>query len=168
MIAWFLVPGYRAYAVHRSGLVACLATGEIVEPHARSGYLRVRVVRSDNGARQWVPVHTLMLLTFVGPRPSSRHHGAHFPDRDKTNNRVENLRWALPEENESDKRMHGTAPTGGRRIPLPLAAVQDIRRRARRGQSYQRIAKVVAERWGRDVHRTSVARIAQGLRRAAS
>jgi len=51
-------------------------------------------------------VHRLVLETFVGPRP----HGmeARHLDGDRTNNRVENLRWGTRKENVADAIKHGT------------------------------------------------------------
>ena len=127
-------------------------------PQWRGSYLRVRLRRPD-GRYAWRPVHALVLEAFVGPRPSARHHGAHFPDRDSANNRASNLRWALPEENEADKRAHGTHPRGGRRLATDDATVAAIRASARAGESFTAIGL----RHG--LHRTSVARIVAGKRR---
>ena len=63
------------------------------------------------GARNPKFVHALVLLAFVGPAPTTRHVGAHG-DGIRHNNVLGNLRWATPQENEADKRRHGTAPLG--------------------------------------------------------
>lgn len=42
-------------------------------------------------------LHDLILYTFVGPRPSLKHTGDHINGQ-RWDNRVENLRWATPEE----------------------------------------------------------------------
>ena len=131
-----------------------------IAPQWRGDYLRVRL-RAADGRRAWRPVHALVLEAFVGERPSDRHHGAHFPDRDRSNNHVSNLRWALPEENEADKRVHGTHPRGGARIATSDSAVSAIRLAAEAGESFTSIGR----RYG--LHRTSVARIVAGHRRAS-
>jgi hypothetical protein len=82
-----------------------------------------------------------------------------FPDRDPANNRAQNLRWALPEENEADKRAHGTHPRGGRRQVTDDATVAAIRVAAVAGESFT----AIGARHG--LHRTSVARIVTGQRR---
>jgi hypothetical protein len=105
-------------------------------------------------------VHVLVLETFVGPRPSPRHHGAHFPDNDKANNRLENLAWKLPKENEADKKQCGTAPKGG--ATRKAQNVERIRQRAAQGESYTKIAR------DEGLHRHSVSRIVRGLRRRAA
>ena len=52
-------------------------------------------------------IHRLVALVFIGPRPSTRHNVAHR-DGDRSNNRVENLRWSTFHENEQDKIEHAT------------------------------------------------------------
>ncbi len=47
-------------------------------------------------------VHQLVLETFVGPRPEGME-ACHYPDDDKSNNRLENLRWDTHGENAKDK-----------------------------------------------------------------
>lgn len=71
-----------------------------------SGYLFVSLTLG--GKPRNVSVSRLVLRTFVGDPPSSKHHAAHN-DGNKLNNILTNLRWASPSENQGDKREHGTA-----------------------------------------------------------
>lgn len=150
------VPRFPAYYVDLYGTVRTWGTHVKVYPHLRNGYARVRL--TDNGIRRWVPVHTIVLEAWLGPRPSPRHHGAHGAGG-QLDNRLENLRWALPEENEADKRRCGTVTGGvpGTR-PLSKRQVKRILARAVRGDSFSNIAKDYR------VHRHTVSRIARGLR----
>lgn len=67
----------------------------------RTGYHRVHLINDDG--KSWVPcVHRLVLDAFVGPRPSGMQ-ACHYPDFDKGNNRLENLRWDTHAENERDE-----------------------------------------------------------------
>ena len=153
---WYPVAGFPGYEVSDRGRAR---RGRLLLlPQWRGSYLRFRLRQSD-GRYVWRTAHSLVLEAFVGPRPSARHHGAHFPDRDSANNRASNLRWALPEENEADKRAHGTHPRGGRRLATDDATVAAIRASARAGESFTAIGL----RHG--LHRTSVARIVAGKRR---
>jgi hypothetical protein len=122
----------------------------------RGGYHRVRLCR-DDGKRIWYRVHLLVLETFVGPRPTTRHHGAHLSG-DKSNNRLDNLGWKTPVENAADKKLHGTA-TGGRAGVLKLPVKAILNRKAK-GHSMSKIAKDLK------VHRHSVSRVLNGQRRA--
>lgn len=65
-------------------------------------------------------IHRLVLQEFIGPCPQGMQ-ACHFPDRDPTNNRLNNLRWGTPKENYLDGVMHGTMGRGskcGRRAKL--------------------------------------------------
>lgn len=156
-VRWRLIAGFPGYEVSQGGHVR--AGRVVLLPQWRGEYLRVRL-RALDGRRVWKPVHAIVLEAFVGPRPSTRHHGAHFPDSNRTNNRAQNLRWALPAENEADKRVHGTHPKGGTRVATSEAAVVEIRRAAQKGESFTAIGR----RYG--LHRTSVARIVTRHRRS--
>jgi len=52
-------------------------------------------------------VHKLVLNAFVGPRPIGMVC-RHFPDRDKSNNRLDNLQWGAFSQNQKDRIAHGT------------------------------------------------------------
>jgi hypothetical protein len=61
---------------------------------------------SKNGRAKSRTVHSLVLETFVGPRPKG-HAGAHV-DGNKENNHLSNLKWVSYKENEGHKKAHGT------------------------------------------------------------
>lgn len=71
----------------------------------RGGY--VSLMLRLNGKSHNVRVHQLVLTAFVGPCPEGME-GCHFPDRDRTNNWVGNLRWDTPASNAADRKIHGT------------------------------------------------------------
>jgi hypothetical protein len=155
---WSKIPNFSLYEASRLGRIRNIATRKILKPGPNDGgYLRVNLVR-DDGRRVKGLVHVLMLMAWCGPRPSPRHHGAHCRN-DKKNNRLDNLEWKLPEENEADKRLHGTAPRGGRTWRPNRERIQRIRLRAAGGESFSKIAK------DEGLHRSSVSRIVRGLRR---
>jgi hypothetical protein len=58
-------------------------------------------------------VHRLVLMTFLGPCPEGME-ACHFPDRDVSNNRLENLRWDTKKANAFDQYLHGTRALGSR------------------------------------------------------
>lgn len=150
------IPNFPNYCVSDEGEIFRTKTMRRIKPVARDGYMRVGIFNLDG--RKFVCVHTLVLETFVSPKPSPRHVGAHAPSNDRTNNAVTNLRWALPEENEEDKRAAGTKRNGVRR-KLSAEEVQRIRDRAAQNESFNTIGRSMA------LHPYSVARIVRGLRR---
>ena len=70
------------------------------------GYLFVRLGSKNNPQ----PVHRLMLITFIGPRPKGMQ--CRHLDGNKENNRLDNLCWGTPKENQADRRKHGTDSRG--------------------------------------------------------
>ena len=58
-----------------------------------------------NGIARQITVHTLVLKTFVGPRPA-KLQGCHRDD-DTNNNQLSNLYWGTPEDNYQDKKRNG-------------------------------------------------------------
>lgn len=86
------------------------------------GYPRV-CVKVDGVFRAKV-IHGLVCRAFHGPRPTARHQVAHN-DGTKDNNRADNLRWALPEENQADRIIHGT-DIRGEAVHKAVLREQDI------------------------------------------
>lgn len=153
---WRPVVGFPTYEVSDTGLVRSTKTRKYISPApSHNGYLRVRIIKDgDVYCRR---LHHLVLEAFVGPRPTPQHHGAHGPDRRKTNNRIDNLRWALPVENEADKKVHGTWRTGKHRR-FTTAEIERIRSECAEGVSDSEIAR------RRGVHRHTISRIRRELR----
>lgn len=70
----------------------------------KRGYLMVGLRRRQK--RRTCAVHRLVMSAFVGPRPRDKEV-AHYNGRPE-DNRLSNLRYATPQENEQDKFRHGT------------------------------------------------------------
>lgn len=123
---WLDIPEWPHYRISTLGRVYRKAgtpyckNGRFINPTRLSnGYLVVRLSMSEH--RQLVLLHSLVLKTFKGPRPTPIHQAAHR-DGNKENCRLYNLRWATPLENASDKIPHGTILCGERH---PSAKVSD-------------------------------------------
>lgn len=76
-----------------------------------SGYRSVHLYR--DGAGRNLYVHELVMLAFVGPRPSPELEILHGNGR-RDDNRLENLRYGTVAENVEDKRRHGSILSGDR------------------------------------------------------
>ena len=74
----------------------------------RNSYVYVSLRKQgDGGKAKSLTVHSLVLEAFVGPRPEGSQE-CHFPDRNKLNNNLSNLRWDTPSGNSLDRKEHGT------------------------------------------------------------
>lgn len=132
MEAWRPVPGFEGrYEVSDQGRIRTLSTyhnmyGKILKPgKISSGYLGMGF-RSE-GKRVSISVHRLVMMAFVGPCPDG-HQVAHN-NGDRTDNRLENLRYATPSSNIDDRRRHGRTARGSRQgnSVLDEAAVKTIK-----------------------------------------
>jgi len=104
-----------------------------------AGHLLVRLSRKGKQTNR--SVHTLVLETFVGPRPPGME-ACHFPDRNPANNRLDNLRWDTALANKADMVIHGTRCTGVKngRAKLNPWLAKMVRRLHAKGMSRQNIA----------------------------
>lgn len=76
-----------------------------LRPSNRGGYPQVMITSKD-GKKRLVHVHTLVLQTFVGPRPS-KSETRHL-DGDVTNAQLNNLAWGTRKDQVADQARHGT------------------------------------------------------------
>lgn len=124
MEEWKTIPGYAPYEASTLGRIR---RGERVLNGFldKNGYWRISVAI---GKVKQIPVHTLILFAFVGPRPTPAHTVAHG-DGIKTNNTPGNLRWATMPEQYQDRIRHGTHVSAERhpRRKLTLEQVEFIR-----------------------------------------
>lgn len=74
-----------------------------------SGYLSVCLARGGRSCNRYV--HELVLIAWVGPRPSPDHEACHG-DGNRANNALSNLRWGTYAENTEDRRKHGRIYSG--------------------------------------------------------
>lgn len=71
---------------------------------ARSGYAELPLCRDGEGKTH--RVHVLVLEAFAGPRPDG-NYGRHL-NGNPSDNRLENLAWGTPTQNNYDAVAHGT------------------------------------------------------------
>tara|TARA_R100000081_G_scaffold90529_2_gene65937 strand:- start:222 stop:608 length:387 start_codon:yes stop_codon:yes gene_type:complete len=110
------IPGFEAcieYHISRKGEVKS-SKGK-VEKILKSkvstrGHLKVNLTqRLSRGKHKTVAVHTLVALAFLGnpPTPTGRKSDSseiYFIDGDRTNCKVENLKWVIRKERSNEKK----------------------------------------------------------------
>lgn len=98
---WKDIPGFDGYKVSSTGEVKSYRRypeGKLLKHNIakdKGGHHFVVLYRNGKTCRR--SVHSLVLLTFVGPRPQGLH-GLHRDD-DPDNNHVDNLFWGTPKRN---------------------------------------------------------------------
>lgn len=106
------VVGFPGYFVSTCGEVWSEIKGDRrqMRPTLARGYHKVGfTIKGKSNLRL---VHRLVLEAFVGPAPEG--HGTRHLNGVRNDNRIENLAWGTPQENISDKKVHGTDPVGER------------------------------------------------------
>lgn len=146
MEQWREIPEHPGYEVSDQGRVRSYRsrqghsqdTPRLMSPKEVQGYMQIKL-----GRTRQAKVHTLMLETFVGPRPEGmvcRHL-----DGKPAHNVLENLCWGTLEENYADRHLHGTDNTGSRH---GLARIHEddvprIRRMLAEGVAHEFIAEAL-------------------------
>lgn len=108
------------------------------------GYPRVNLQIPGRTRHKFFTVHRVVLITFKGPPPPDRKLGAHG-DGNRTNNRLDNLRWASNKENAADRVRHGNQNCGfsPSRSNLSQEQVDAIERLIARGAPMPILARAV-------------------------
>lgn len=76
----------------------------------RRQYFTLRTDTGDGAAT--LQLGRIVLIATIGPRPTPGHECCHW-DGDPTNNRLDNLRWGTPEENQADSKRHARERASG-------------------------------------------------------
>lgn len=128
---WGILPDFVGYEVSTHGRVRTIRklNGRGVLEHPRlmtlrpsvgKPYLRVKLATPD-GRYVDKPVHQLVLLTFIGPRPDPSHDSCH-DDGNAKNNLLSNLYWGTKLDNAAGRLRHGTQVRG---VNVSLAKLTD-------------------------------------------
>ena len=111
-------PNFPNYRIRENGIITRIkktkggGAGVILRGYAYPGtkYIMHEIV-NRNGKRVRISAHRLILEAFNGAPPTKEHQCAHY-DGSRTNNHINNLRWATPKENMSDRGRHGRNQIG--------------------------------------------------------
>lgn len=154
---WRPVAGYGGdYYVSDFGNVLSYKRGnphELSKIKSSNGYFAVGLCL--NGVQKMTPIHTLVLETFVSPRPEGMH--ACHNDGNKENNCLSNLRWDTRSGNMMDRVDHNTDLRGQKH---PLAKLTDESVREIKSLLGSASQYAIAKRFG--VSRSAIYSISKG------
>lgn len=157
---WLPIPGYKYYEASSHGRVRSVdrtrpngrwpgktqrVAGKMLKQISTSQkYLVVGVYTGENRngyKTRTIRIHVLVAKAFLGPRPE-KNQIAHL-NGDPTDNRLENLKYCTPKENESHKYTHGTRGLGelATNNKLTNKCVLKIREMASQKIPHKQIAK---------------------------
>ncbi|WP_275076859.1 HNH endonuclease [Providencia rettgeri] len=156
------IPGFPGYLASEDGTIYSDRSGSRKKLSMRlhNGYWHVNVNTSFKKATKVKKaVHQLVLITFVGAKPSLLHVTRHI-DGDPLNNHLSNLAWGTTKENTLDSMRHGTAVClrkgqGAIATKLTPETILSIDRDVKAGERISHVAK----RYG--ITHTHVRRIAE-------
>lgn len=149
------IPNYPGYYCAKDGTVFSCRRGFLFElkPSDSHGYSKVRLL-NEHGMKNYF-IHRAVLASWVGPREDMF---ANHKNGIKKDNRLENLEWVTPLENETHSRGVLGKKTFGHhngRAKLTVSDVRKIRKLWEKGQSFASIGRQFG------IHETQAGRIAQ-------
>jgi hypothetical protein len=101
---WRTIDGFPNYEVSSTGLVLSHHTGGILSPLThRNGYLSVVLCNKLIGQKR-IGIHRIVAISFL-ENPEEKLEVDHI-NRDKTDNSLQNLRWATHSENRQNTGVH--------------------------------------------------------------
>jgi hypothetical protein len=104
------IPGYEGYLARDDGRIwSCKKKGQFLNPQKHNrGYKQVQLF--NEGKYRAMLIHRLVALAFI-PNPYNLETVDHI-NRDRTDNRVENLRWASRKDQIENVGMFKTNTSG--------------------------------------------------------
>jgi len=103
------IENYPNYLIYPDGRVYSKQNDKFLRPGlAKAGYYTVGLYK--DGKRKTHTVHRLVAMHYI-PNPENKREIDHM-NRDKSDNRVENLRWATKSENLQNRKTFNTNTSG--------------------------------------------------------
>lgn len=130
----------KTHLISNDGIVKKIKTGKILKQQFNNNGYRVLSFR-DKTRSKTMAVHRVVLQSFVGICPEN-HQASHL-DGNRTNNRVDNLKWETAAQNNQRKILHGTQRRGENSgcVKLTSKLVLQIRKERAKGFKYIELSK---------------------------
>jgi hypothetical protein len=95
------ITNYPNYRINTEGQIYSISSGRFLDPYTPLDDSYSSVQLSNDSGHKLYPVHHLVAETYIGPRPEGLV--IDHIDKNKTNNKVENLRYATYSVNNSNR-----------------------------------------------------------------
>ena len=124
MEEWKVIEGWDAYEISNRGVVR--RAGRVLRWRAcgRRNEKYPRVALHQEGIRKDVPIHHLVALHFIGPRPEGLQ--INHKDRNRFNPSVENLEYVTPAYNTQHSYDNGRKGLLGQRNPAAKLTQEQV------------------------------------------
>tara|TARA_R110000765_G_scaffold279461_3_gene377090 strand:- start:76 stop:537 length:462 start_codon:yes stop_codon:yes gene_type:complete len=109
-----LIPNYPNYSISIDGKTVIGCKGEMRIQTNNCGYRVVQL--THNGKKHSFSIAKLLALTFI-PNPENKRTIDHI-NRDRSDDRIENLRWATDQEQGFNKGTYSTNTSGVKNISI--------------------------------------------------
>ena len=107
------IPGYENYVIFEDGDVINVNTGKIKIPTIEKYGYKI-ILLHNNGKVKQFKIHRLLGIAYI-PNPENKKCIDHI-NRIRTDNRLENLRWATPLENCQNQSIYKNNTSGIKNI----------------------------------------------------
>jgi len=107
-----IIKDFPDYMIYPDGRVFSIKSNKFLKFGIKYGYSHVQLY--GDGKMKNMRVHRLVGIHYI-PNPENKRYIDHI-NRDTSDNRLENLRWATPSENEKNKGMNKNNKTGHKNI----------------------------------------------------
>ena len=96
------IEGYENYLIFEDGKIINTKSGREMKPCSSGRYYSIQLCK--NNRKKFFTIHRLIAETFI-PNPDNKPYIDHI-NRDKKDNRIENLRWVTSRENSRNINSH--------------------------------------------------------------
>jgi len=103
------IEGYENYLIYPDGKVQNKKTKRYLKPGEHNGYLQVNLCK--DGIYKTIMIHRLVAIHYI-PNSDNKPQVDHI-NRDKKDNRIENLRWATRSENGQNREKNKNNKSSG-------------------------------------------------------
>lgn len=138
------IPGFPKYRVSACGrvFIELIKGHKELMPRNSHGYLSVRM-REGGEVWKWRKIHRLVAFAWMEAPEGEKLEVCHI-NGDRTDNRLENLKWDTRKNNIADRKRYNPEFTKSGKRKLTPEMVEQIREELERGES----GNSISDKWG--------------------